>query len=327
MAKRDKRTTVVPENHIDISPTYYLGRMCSTILRWFFLLSISYVILYPLLYMSSMAFRSTVDFYDITVVWIPRTFTVDHFEYVITELQMLTPLVRTVLISVVCTVAELVITSTVGYGFARFRFKGSNLLFALVILTIVVPPQMLNMANYLLMRNFDFFGIIEAITGELSPINLIDTIWAFFLPALTGQGIRAGLMILIFRQFYGALPVELEEASLIDGCGFTRTYLHIMMPNLSNTFFLCGIFGFVWYWTDYYYSLIYLPTWQNLALRLERIWELVYNSLPLDGDRTFYNVAPKQQATCLLFIAPLVIVFLLIQRNFSQSIEKSGLVG
>ncbi len=327
MAKRDKRSTIAPENHIDISPTYYLGRMCSTVLRWFFLLSISYVILYPLLYMSSMAFRSTVDFYDITVVWIPRTFTVDHFKYVITELKMLTPLVRTVLISTLCTAAELVIASTVGYGFARFRFKGSNLLFALVILTIVVPPQMLNMANYLMMRNFDFFGIIETITGELSPINMIDTIWAFFLPALTGQGIRAGLLILIFRQFYGSLPVELEEASLIDGCGFVRTYTRIMMPNLTNTFFLCGIFGFVWYWTDYYYSLMYLPTWQNLSLQVERIWEIVYNSIPLNGDRTFYNVVPKQQATCLLFIVPLVIFFLLIQRKFSQSIEKSGLVG
>lgn len=326
MAKRDKRVAP-PENHIDISPTYYLGQTFSTILRWGFLLSISYVILYPLLYMSSMAFRATADFYDITVVWIPRTFTLDHFKYVIMELKMLTPLVRTVLISTLCTLAELILTSTVGYGFARFRFKGSNLLFGLVILTIVIPPQMLNMANYLLMRNFDIFGLIGAITGELSPINLIDSLWAFILPAISGQGIRAGLLILIFRQFYSSLPVELEEASLIDGCGFTKTYLLIMAPNLSNTFFLCAIFGFVWYWTDYYYSLIYLPTWHNLALRLERIWEVVYNSIPLDGDRTFYNVAAKQQATCLLFIAPLVIFFLLIQKTFSQSIEKSGLVG
>ena len=108
------------------------------------------------------------------------------------------------------------------------------------------------------------------------------------------------LTMILFRQFYSSLPVELEEASLIDGCGFTKTYLLIMAPNLSNTFFLCSIFGFVWYWTDYYYSLIYLPTWYNLALRLERIWEVVYNSIPLDGDRTVYNIAAKQQATCLL---------------------------
>lgn len=327
MAKRDKREAISSQNHIDISPTYYLGQAFSTVLRWGFLLSISYVILYPVLYMSSMAFRATVDFYDITVVWIPRTFTLDHFRYVLTELKMATPLLRTVLISTLCTAAEIIVASTVGYGFARFRFKGSNLLFGVVILTIVIPPQMLNMANYLLMRNFDVFGIIEAVTGELSPINLVDTLWAFFLPAVSGQGIRAGLLILIFRQFYGALPVELEEASLIDGCGFVKTYTRIMMPNLSNTFFLCGIFSFVWYWTDYYYSLMYLPTWQNLALRLERIWQTIYNSLPLDGDRTFYNVVPKQQATCLLFIAPLVIAFLLIQKTFSQSIEKSGLVG
>ncbi len=311
----------------EISPGYYLGRMFSTVLRWAFLIAIAYVILYPLFYMFSMSVRATVDFYDVTVVWVPKTFTFDHFAFIIEKMKLLTPLLRTVFITVVCTIIQIIITSTVGYGFARFKFRGSNILFVLVVFTIMVPPQLLNMGNYLLMKNFDFFGIIEAITGTPSSINFLDSMWAFVLPAVTGQGIRAGLMILIFRQFYASLPNELEEAALIDGCGFWRTYVRIMAPNLSNTFCLCAIFSVVWYWTDFFYSLTYLPTKKNMALQIDNINQLVTNMIPNTGDRSMYNLAPKQQAACLLFILPLVIFFLIIQKSFSRSIENSGLVG
>ncbi len=312
---------------LEISPGYYLGRMCSTLLRWAFLIAIAYVILYPLFYMLSMSIRATTDFYDVTVVWVPKTFTFEHFEFVIGKMRLLTPLLRTVVITLVCTVIEMIITSTVGYGFARFKFRGSNLLFVLVVFTIMVPPQLLNMGNYLLMKNFDFFGIIEAITGDVSSLNFLDSIWAFVLPALTGQGIRAGLMILIFRQFYASLPNELEEAALIDGCGFWKTYIRIMAPNLSNTFCLCAIFSVVWYWTDFFYSLCYLPSKKNMALQIDNIHQLVTGQIPNGGDRSMYNLAPKQQAACLLFILPLVIFFLIVQKSFSRSIENSGLVG
>ncbi len=313
--------------NLEISPAYYLGRMCSTLLRWAFLIAIAYVILYPLFYMFSMSVRATSDFYDVTVVWVPKTFTFEHFQFIIKKMRLLTPLLRTVFITVVCTIIQMVITSTVGYGFARFKFRGSNILFVLVVFTIMVPPQLLNMGNYLLMKNFDFFGIIESITGSPSSLNFLDSIWAFVLPTLTGQGIRAGLMILIFRQFYAALPNELEEAALIDGCGFWRTYVGIMAPNLSNTFCLCAIFSVVWYWTDFFYSLTYLPTKKNMALQIDNIHQLVTNMIPNNGDRSMYNLAPKQQAACLLFILPLVIFFLIIQKSFSRSIENSGLVG
>lgn len=324
---RNSNNSSHQDNHIGISPTYYLGRACSTVLRWLFLLSIAYVIIYPLIYMFSNALRATSDFYDITVVWVPKTFTLEHFGFIFGQLNIAGPMFRTVFITTVCTVLEILITSTVGYGFARFRFKGSNILFVLVIFTIVVPPQMLNMSNYLLVKNFDFFGLVEAITGAPSPINLLDSFWAFILPAITGMGIRAGLLILIFRQFYAQIPMELEEAALIDGCGFVKTYIRIMMPNLSNTFCLCAIFSVVWYWTDYFYSLIYLPTQQTMALQIQRIYELVKTRLGLMGDDSVYNIIPKNLAACLIFILPLVIFFLLMQKRFSQSIENTGLVG
>ncbi len=327
MESYDKMIDGYKEKHIEISPAYYLGKSLSTLLRWLFLISISFVILYPLFYMFSMSLRSTADFYDITVVWVPKNFTLVHFKYVLTQLGIEKPMLRTVLITVICVAAEIFISSAVGYGFARFKFKGSDILFGIVIFTIIVPPQILNLSNYLLVKNFDIFGIIKAITGAPSKINLLDSVWAFFLPAISGMGIRSGLLILIFRQFYASIPVELEEASLIDGCGFLKTYFKIMVPNLANTFLLCSIFSTVWYWTDYFYALIYLPTWKTMALQVQRIYELLYNRLGLTGDRTVYNIIPKTLAACLIFILPLLIMFLVVQKWFSQSIENTGLVG
>lgn len=313
--------------HIEISPVYYLGGVCSTILRWLFLIAISYVILYPIIYMFSMSIRSTADFYDLTVVWVPKNYTLEHFKSIIFQLNVVKPMLHTFLITLICTVAEMLVTSMVGYGFARFRFKGSNILFAIVIFTVVVPPQMLNMSNYLLMRNMDLFGIIKALMGAPSGINLLDSYWAFVLPAFLGMGLRSGLLILIFRQFYAAIPVELEEAALIDGCGFFKTYVRIMIPNLSNTFCLCAIFSMVWYWTDYFYSVVCLPTMKTMALQIDNIQNLLLNRKGLWGGTSVYNITPKMLAACLIFILPLVIFFLLIQKRFSQSIENSGLVG
>lgn len=313
--------------HIEISPTYYLGGVCSTILRWLFLIAISYVILYPIIYMFTMSIRSTADFYDLTVVWVPKIFTFDHFKSVILQLNIWKPMLNTFLITLICTVAQMLVTSIVGYGFARFKFKGAGALFALVIFTVVVPPQMLNMSNYLLMRNFDLFGLFEAILGRPTGVNLLDSYWAFIAPAFLGMGLRSGLLILIFRQFYAAIPTELEEAALIDGCGFFKTYVRIMMPNLSNTFCLCAIFSMVWYWTDYFYSVVVLPSMKTMALQVSDIQNLLYNRKGLWGGNTVYNLTPKMLAACLIFILPLVIFFLLIQKRFSQSIENSGLVG
>ena len=163
------------------------------LLRWLFLLAIAFIILYPLLYMVSMAFRSPKDFMDITVVWLPKTPTWDNFRTAVVDVHLLEAMKNTVLIAVGSSLLQILVTCLAGYGFARFHFKGSTLLFIMVVFTIVVPPQLLGMPNYLLMSNFDVFGIIRLITGAPSGLRLLDSPLAFFLPAALGQGLRAGL--------------------------------------------------------------------------------------------------------------------------------------
>lgn len=276
--------------------------------------------------MVSMAFRSYTDFNDVTVVWLTKTFTLENFKMLLIYLGFGDALLHTTVITVSTTICQLIITSMIGYGFGRFQFKGRNILLGLVIFTVIVPPQMLNLSNYLLMQDFDFFGLIRAITGKPTGISLLNGPLSFVLPAILGQGLRSGLFILIFRQIYAALPKELEEAALIDGCGAVKTYLSVMMPNASNSFLITGIFSVVWYWTDYYSAATLLTSYRTLAINLPDLRTTASMLLPM-AERNAYRYIPMEQAACLLMILPLLIIFLLIQRHFSNSIDKTGLVG
>ena len=206
----------------DSSPLYYLGRAVWSAVRFFFLLGMTFVILYPLLYMLSMSLRAGADMYDMSVVWIPKHFTLDNFRVVFEQLGFGTAMLNTIEIALGCAVIQVFVCALTGYGFARFPFKGRGLLFLVVIFTIVVPPQMTNLPNYLLFHDFDFFGIVQAATGRATEINLLDRRSTLYLLALLGQGIRSGLFILIFRQYFRGVPMELEQAAMVDGCGFGR---------------------------------------------------------------------------------------------------------
>ena len=201
------------------------------LVRAIFLISMCFVILYPILYMISMAFRTAEDIYDPTVIWIPKTFTTENFKEVFEMMDYFPKLLKTVEISVIATILNVMICAFAGYGFARFRFKGKGLLFGFVLFTIIVPPQSISIPMYIGYKNFDFLGIgtlIGYITGTPLTANLLNTDMVFYVPALLGAGIKSGLFIYIFRQFFRNLPKELEDAACIDGCSIPRTYFNII---------------------------------------------------------------------------------------------------
>ena len=208
-----------------------------------------------------------------------------------------------------------------GYGFARFRFKGSRLLFGIVIMMILVPPQVISLPLY---TQFRYFGI-----KGLFSLNLIDSRLTMYLPALTANGIRAGLMIYIFRQFFRGMPRELEDAAYIDGCGPFRTFLSVMLPNASAALLTVFLFSVVWYWNDYYVSSTFFTDTKTIALMLTNLDnELKMN---LFNDPTV-QISPRDQivwkeAGCLLSIAPVLIMYVFLQKHFTEGIERSGIVG
>lgn len=281
------------------------------VFRFLILFGLCFIILYPLIFMVSTAFRPNDQMSDPSIVWIPKSLTLDNIKTSWRVMDFTATLLRTIrlnLISSLLTVASCAIT---GYGFARFRFKGRNLLFAIVILMIIVPPQITNLPLFL----------------QFSSLDLIDSGLTMYLPAFFANGIRAGLFIYIFRQFFRGLPKELEDAAYLDGCGPVRTFIKVMIPNAASSFLTVFLFSIVWYWNDYYVSSSFFLNNSTIAIMLQNLSAQLAAEL-YDGQQ-----APARQlivwleAGCLLSITPILVMYVFLQKYFTEGLERSGLVG
>ena len=295
------------------------------------IIGVGYIILYPLLYMLSMGFRSVNDLYDATVQWVPKHWTLANFERVLSGMEYLRVLVNTLITSLGCSLLVLFPCAMVAYSLSRFRFRGQNIILGCVLLTIVVPLEFMVLPSYLNFSRFDFFGllpVISRITGGPASINLADTFWTFFLPAMLGITIRSGLYIYILRQFFKGLPRELEEAASIDGCGFMHTFVRIIIPSAIPAFVTVFLFAFVWHWNDYQLSSIYLPKHQTLSAVLVNLSNVLYEVDVITGTAAVDSkqIIVDRQIASLMVIGPVLVLYLALQRFFTESIERTGLV-
>lgn len=224
------------------------------------------------------------------------------------------------------------------YTFARLKFKGSDMLFGLVILTIIVPAQSLTFAQYYCFRNFDILGIFKLITGE--HISLLNKTIPLYILAATGVGVKGGLYIYILRQSYRQLPVSIEEAAYVDGAGFLKTFFHIVIPGVSATLTTVAVLSFVWNYADTYFMSLLggaNAAKYHLALRLSNVqtnmrWSIGDLAKKLPPKYIFNAESPLIQngvlcACSILVIAPLLILYLFVQKRFVQGVERSGLGG
>ena len=295
--------------------------------RFILILGLAFVILYPILQKVSTAIKHKSDLYSPIVVWIPQTFSLDNFTQVIQIMDYWETLFNTFTLSSVTTILTAFSCALAGYGFARLKFKGSKILFAGVILTILVPPTTILIPMYMNLKDFTLLGIIPLLTGK--SVNLLNSYWPFILTSITANSLKAGLYIFIFNQFFRGVPKEVEEAAYIDGAGIGKTYWSIMLPNASPAIITVVLFSFVWQWNDSFYTTTYLTSSKVIATQLS---SLPYNlSMNLqDGVASkadpFYQ-SMVQDTGILLAILPLIIIYLFVQRYFVESIERTGIVG
>ena len=191
------------------------GKGIQGIVKAVFPLGFCFVILYPILMMVSKAFMERGDIFDNTVILIPRNFTLQNFDIAMRLTNYWETLGNTLLLAVLVTVLETVSCLIVAYGLARFEFKLRGLFMALVVFTIVVPPQLILTPMYVQFRQFDPFGLVSAVCG--GSMNLIDTYWPFGLLAATAVGAKNGLFILIFSSFSKTCPRNLKRPPTSTG--------------------------------------------------------------------------------------------------------------
>ena len=304
------------------------GRFAFIVARSVLCIGFAYTILYPLFMMVTRAFMSAEDLYDNSVVWIPKTFTLDTVKAMIKVLDYPEGLWNSIWISLLVTILQLVSCMMAGYGFARFKFPCRNILFGGVIFSLLVPPQLVVLPEYLNFKSFDLFGLFTLIMGE--PLNLLKTSLPIFILAATANGIKCGLYIYIFRQTFINMPIETEEAATVDGAGTVRIFTTIMAPGALNAAITVALFSFVWQWNDLFFSGIYLKE-KTLSLSYGGIsLETATSINPNFANYNFYNTtiqAAFKGTSVLLILLPLILLFLVLQRYFVDSVENSGIVG
>ncbi len=288
--------------------------------RTLILIGLSFVILYPIIYMISCSFRERSDMNDPTVMWIPRNFTLDIIKETIEAMNFGETLYNTLVLNIGCCIVQVMSCAVTGYGFARFKFRGKKLMLGILIFMILVPVQVISLPLY---TQFRYFGI----KGVFS-VNLIDTFACMYLPALLGNGIRSGLIILIFMQFFKGLPKELEDAACLDGCSPFGAFIRVMIPNSISFIITAFLFSIVFYWNDSYVSSTFFTNNQTIGLMLKNLDS--HLSMMLFNDASV-QISPREQivwmqAGCLISIAPLLILYCYLQKYFTESIVNSGIV-
>ncbi len=300
-----------------------VGEIFIKVMRSILLFGLCFVILFPIIQQISMALRAPVDANNPAVVWIPENWSLMNIKIAVVVLDYWHSLVNTAKLSFISMILQLFSTALAGYAFSRLRFKGSNILFFFVIITIVTPPQALSLAQYLYFRN----------------INMIGKETSIYLMSGLGMGIRSGIFIYIFRQFFRGLPKELEESAQLDGASVFRTFWNIMLPNARGAIVTVALFAFVWQWNDAYYVSIFDVSTEEfplLTMQLINAAEGMYQALfytgglDLVGQNVWENplfLALISNVSALLMMLPLLIMYLFVQKQFVESIERTGIVG
>lgn len=280
-----------------------------TILQIILIVGISYVILSPVIGIVTQSFFSDSDSANPMVFTIPMQPTLERYEGAFTELDYLSTLGSTLIYTIVNTLMQIFICSMVGYGFARFDFPGKKILFGCVVLMIVIPSHTIMLPQYMTFKSMDLMV-------STAPMYILS---------LCGVGLRSGLFIYIFNQFFRGLPKEIEEAAFVDGAGTAYTYFFIMLVNAMPAVITVTVFSLVWQYNDMFYAKLFqIP---NSALLARQLTGLQNN---IAANLKIMNVRIQKlyvNAGVVLTMLPILLIYLVLQKRFVEGVERSGIVG
>lgn len=294
------------------------------ILRTILFLGLIFILLYPVIFILSTSIKSEADMFDPTTIWVPKEPTIQTYKDAYGAMGYWQGFKNSLIIAGVPMILQLISCSFIGYGFARLKFKESKIIFAVVLLTMIIPQQIIITPQIMMYKNFDFFGLFKLFGRK--PLNLLDSYAPFVLPAVLGSGIKSGLFIYLFRQFYRGMPKELEDAAYVDGCTPIGAYLKIMFPNAVPVIVTVSLFSFVWHWNDVFGPTMFLTktALYPLSLRMVNIVGTITQSSQV-SDLTY--IIPTKYAGISLAIFPLIILYVIGQKFFVENLDRSGIVG
>jgi multiple sugar transport system permease protein len=293
MSDASTKLTVVGERQL--TPTQ---RKIVSVLTHVALISVSILMLYPLLWLLAASFRPENEIFTSASIW-PSSWSIDAYIRGWNGLRtsFSTFYINSFIISGLSVVGNVLACSMAAYAFARLNFKFKNFWFAMMLMTLMLPYQVTLIPQYVLFR-------------QLGWVNT-------FLPLVVPKFLAAdGFFIFLMVQFFRGLPKELDEAAQMDGCSPWRIYWKIIMPLSTPVLATAAIFTFIWTWDDFFGPLIYLSEMKTYTVML--------------GLRTFTDSTGESDygglfAMSVLSIVPIFLFFLFFQRLLIEGIATTGM--
>jgi multiple sugar transport system permease protein len=262
------------------------------------LIGASIVMLYPLLWMLSASFRPENEIFNSTSIW-PSVWSLDAYIRGWNGLRVSfsTFFANSLILAILSVAGNLFACSLAAFAFARLDFRGRNLWFSLMLMTLMLPYQVTLIPQYVLFLN----------------LGWVDT----FLPLVVPKFLAAdAFFIFLMVQFFRGIPKELDEAAMMDGCSPWRIYWKIMLPLSMPVLATAAIFTFIWTWDDFFGPLIYLNDMRSYTVML--------------GLRTFVDSSAESDwgglfAMSVLSLVPIFLFFLFFQRLLIEGIATTGM--
>ena len=301
-------------------------QLVARIALYIMLIALSFVFVYPILHMAVTSLKSLTDLLDPSVQWLPHELTIENYTKALDVMGFADHLGDTLLVTLTPSLVQVFSCALAGYAFARFRFRGRNLLLGCVLLTFIVPFPAIMVPTYTMYSDYGILG----------------SIWTMILPALTGQGLRAAIFILIYRATYEQIPHSLDEAARVDGASEARVFFTIGVPLGMPAMITTFLFSFVWYWNETYMTSLFMGnaargdarSVSTLLMELSKFEESYLAYLEKAGGWAARNMGGANvqneavtMAGTILTIRPLLIVYFCLQRYFVEAIDRSGITG
>ncbi len=285
------------------------GRLFNLI-SYALLLIFGFVFIYPIVYMILKSFMPKGDIFNPYVHLIPSRFVLDNYKLLFEKMNFFEGIGQSILLTFTSAALQVISCGLMGYGLSRFDFKLKKLYIALVIVSFVIPSQVLMIPTYL----------------GYSELGLIGSKLSFFLPAAFGQGLKSSIFILIFYNFFNTIPRVLDEAAQIDGASSLQIFLRIAIPLSIPAVILTMIFSVVWYWNESYLTTLYIGEAKTLPIQMASVLSTMENMANKDPNAAMVNI-PFKMAANFVTIVPLLIFYSILQKQFVESVDKSGITG
>lgn len=260
------------------------------------LLLFGLIVVVPFAWIVRGAFSSTdAELYVLPPTLLPSEPTLENFHSALTTVPMVRFFVNSLIVAGTVTFAQLATSATAAYAFARIRFRGSGVLFAVILSGLMIPVQATIVPLFLLMRQ----------------LHLTNTLWSLILPPVV-----SAFGIFLLRQHFIAVPRDLDEAARIDGAGHVRIFAQVMLPLSGPALATLGIICFTFWWNDLLLPMVMITDTENQTLPV---------GLTLLAGRFSTGSLGTIAAGITLAVVPVMIVFAIFQRHIVQSIAASGI--